>query len=225
MRIRFVDSKTGFMLKISDIFEDTSYIGMSHSGLGEENSVISGDLIDGSQGTNAFSVRADTELVFDNIPVVKELGNYYLVFNGAGTEYLFPDKYVIPTLDLVESVDGAWTVTVALDEIVLIVGDVTVTSENASDILGNGTAMYNAAGGILTLRNANITANYAVSTNMEQLTVEIPSGTTTTLTIAPEEYRRNAAAVEASCNLSVIGGGTLVIKGANDVNAISGGFR
>src|SRR5699024_253743 len=140
-----------------------------------------------------------------NIPVVKELGNYYLVVNGAGTEYLFPDKYVIPTLDLVESVDGAWTVTVALDEIVLIVGDVTVTSENASDILGNGTAMYNAAGGILTLRNANITANYAVSTNMEQLTVEIPSGTTTTLTIAPEEYRRNAAAVEASCNLSIIG--------------------
>lgn len=117
MRIRFVDSKTGFMLKISDIFEDASNIGMGHSGLGEENSVISGDLIDGSQGTNAFSVRADTELVFDNIPVVKELGNYYLVFNGAGTEYLFPGKYVIPTLGLKENTDGTWTVTVTLGQV------------------------------------------------------------------------------------------------------------
>lgn len=225
MRIRFVDSKSGAALKISDIFEDTSYIGIGHSGLSEGEEFIAGDFIDGGRGTNAFTVNDDKELVFGDVPVIEEMGNYYLIFDSVEKGYLFPNTYTIPSLDLVENAAGEWTAEIELEKVALIVGDVAVTSENALDILGDGTARYDAGSGVLTLTNANITADYVVSTNMDQLTVEIPSGTTTTLTIAPVDYRGHAAAIEARGDLSILGGGTLIIDGDKGVDAICGGYQ
>lgn len=225
MRIRFVDSKSGAALKISDIFEDTSYIGIGHSGLSEGEEFIAGDFIDGGRGTNAFTVNDDKELVFGDVPVIEEMGNYYLIFDSVEKGYLFPNTYTIPSLDLVENAAGEWTAEIELEKVALIVGDVAVTSENALDILGDDTARYDAGSGVLTLTNANITADYVVSTNMDQLTVEIPSGTTTTLTIAPVDYRGHAAAIEARGDLSILGGGTLIIDGDKGVDAICGGYQ
>lgn len=225
MHIRFVDSKSGAALKISDIFEDTSYIGIGHSGLSEGEEFIAGDFIDGGRGTNAFTVNDDKELVFGDVPVIEEMGNYYLIFDSVEKGYLFPNTYTIPSLDLVENAAGEWTAEIELEKVALIVGDVAVTSENALDILGDGTARYDAGSGVLTLTNANIIADYVVSTNMDQLTVEIPSGTTTTLTIAPVDYRGYTAAIEASRDLSILGGGTLIINGDKEVNAICGGYQ
>lgn len=225
MHIRFVDSKSGAALKISDIFEDTSYIGIGHSGLSEGEEFIAGDFIDGGRGTNAFTVNDDKELVFGDVPVIEEMGNYYLIFDSVEKGYLFPNTYTIPSLDLVENAAGEWTAEIELEKVALIVGDVAVTSENALDILGDGTARYDAGSGVLTLTNANITADYVVSTNMDQLTVEIPSGTTTTLTIAPVDYRGHAAAIEARGDLSILGGGTLIIDGDKGVDAICGGYQ
>lgn len=227
MRICFVDADSGEILKISDIFEDTSYIGIGHSGLSEGEQFISGDFIDGSKGNHAFTVSDDRELVFTNIPVFGDdvWGNYYVIFDSVEKGYLFPNTYTIPSLDLVENAAGEWTAEIELEKVALIVGDVAVTSENALDILGDGTARYDAGSGVLTLTNANITADYVVSTNMDQLTVEIPSGTTTTLTIAPVDYRGHAAAIEASGDLSILGGGTLIIDGDKGVDAICGGYQ
>ena len=227
MRICFVDADSGEILKISDIFEDTSYIGIGHSGLSEGEQFISGDCIDGSKGNHAFTVSDDRELVFTNIPVFGDdvWGNYYVIFDSVEKGYLFPNTYTIPSLDLVENAAGEWTAEIELEKVALIVGDVAVTSENALDILGDGTARYDAGSGVLTLTNANITADYVVSTNMDQLTVEIPSGTTTTLTIAPVDYRGHAAAIEASGDLSILGGGTLIIDGDKGVDAICGGYQ
>ena len=227
MRICFVDADSGEILKISDIFEDTSYIGIGHSGLSEGEQFISGDFIDGSKGNHAFTVSDDRELVFTNIPVFGDdvWGNYYVIFDSVEKGYLFPNTYTIPSLDLVENAAGEWTAEIELEKVALIVGDVAVTSENALDILGDGTARYDAGSGVLTLTNANITADYVVSTNMDQLTVEIPSGTTTTLTIAPVDYRGYTAAIEASRDLSILGGGTLILNGDKEVNAICGGYQ
>lgn len=225
MRICFVDADSGEILKISDIFEDTSYIGIGHSGLSEGEEFIAGDFIDGGRGTNAFTVNDDKELVFGDVPVIEEMGNYYVIFDSVEKGYLFPNTYTIPSLDLVENAAGEWTAEIELEKVALIVGDVAVTSENALDILGDGTARYDAGSGVLTLTNANITADYVVSTNMDQLTVEIPSGTTTTLTIAPVDYRGYTAAIEASRDLSILGGGTLIINGDKEVNAICGGYQ
>ena len=227
MRICFVDADSGEILKISDIFEDTSYIGIGNSGLSEGEQFISGDFIDGSKGNHAFTVSDDRELVFTNIPVFGDdvWGNYYVIFDSVEKGYLFPNTYTIPSLDLVENAAGEWTAEIELEKVALIVGDVAVTSENALDILGDGTARYDAGSGVLTLTNANITADYVVSTNMDQLTVEIPSGTTTTLTIAPVDYRGHAAAIEARGDLSILGGGTLIIDGDKGVDAICGGYQ
>ena len=57
MRICFVDADSGEILKISDIFEDTSYIGIGHSGLSEGEQFISGDFIDGINLEKSFSLQ------------------------------------------------------------------------------------------------------------------------------------------------------------------------
>ena len=227
MRIRFVDADSGEQLKISSIFDTTSYIGIGNSHLSDNSGFISGDFIDGSKGTNAFTVNNDSELIFINVPIFRDgyyyLG-YYLSFDSSEKGYAIPDYYTIPALDITENYNGELEVDVKLDKVVLIVGDITVTEENAADILGDGTANFDSTNGVLTLINANITADYTVYTNMLELKIAIPSGTSSKLTITPVKYRGNTGGIQAAKYLSIYGGGTLTIDGQMGVNAINAGY-
>ena len=214
MRIRFVDSETQEVLKISEVIPDNyALLSIGHT------SQASDFLYSYLNPPKGFTIENDTFFVFPEIPVITAPENYTFTIKYTTNTYFMPDTDIIPTSDTDPSA-AEWNIQIPVLKQKLIVGDVTVTKDNAADILGDGTAKYDYATNTLTLINADITAQDAVYSN-HSLSIIIPEGTTSrlkttkifanypaaislwnTLSTYPEGY------------LSISGGGKLCLSGS-----------
>ncbi len=231
LRVRFVDSATYEELSLTDIFApsesdiangylyNSSYIGLSNK---DDSYKAGGFLYEHSTSPDAIQIDGN-EIIFKNVPSADD---YYVHFDASFVGYALQDC---------EDLGNYWSygyfditdntaISIPLDKTYLIVGDTIVTTENCIDILGDGTAKFEYEYSTLTLTNANISADYVISTNMEKLNLHIPEGSVSTLTIVPDEYRDYAAAIEAERDLYISGGGELIIKGNKGVYAINEGY-
>ncbi|MBR3289183.1 MAG: hypothetical protein IKI63_00220, partial [Clostridia bacterium] len=102
----------------------------------------------------------------------------------------------------------------------LAVGDTIVTEANAGDILGNGTATYDAATATLTLKNATINkafaddpSTYAGITALDDLTINLEG--TNTIDLSSLDMRESVYGISAFEDLTLAGDGDLTVTVAD----------
>jgi len=157
------------------------------------------------------------------------IANEYYYYNLPSSEYYFlniraPEWYVDTNYGYIVITEetGDVQINVPLTRQKLIVDDVLVTSDNATDVLGNGTVKYDVTNNLLTLTNATIEANQPIYSNKD-LNIKVPQGTLTTLTVNSDTYYNAIDVVSVTfwggiVNSTVLSssdiGGSLHIKGS-----------
>lgn len=112
----------------------------------------------------------------------------------------------------------------------LYVGEVTVTSSNATDVLGDGTVSFDADSNTLTLNNASIegyskellgTGIFAYGMN---LTIELVGNNTITVADAQNEYNDGINVIDGSLCIKGIDGGSLSVNVGDATESVYGIF-
>lgn len=215
MRIRFVDSDTKKVLKISDVIPDNfALLSIGHT------SQASDFLYSYLNPPEGFTIENDTDFVFPEIPVITAPGNYTFTIKYFSDTYFLPGYYGDYTIDSFKTSSSAaeWSIDVPVMQKKLIVGDVRVTPDNAADILGDGTAKYDYTTNTLTLTNATITAYDVIYAQLDSLHVVIPENTTTILHSLLEHNDdwgdMEGDVISQIGGLYISGGGTLSMRGS-----------
>lgn len=215
MRIRFVDSDTQEVLKISDVIPDNfALLSIGHT------SQASDFLYSYINPPKGFTIENGTDFVFPEIPVITAPGNYTFTIKYFSDTYFLPGYYGDYTIDSFKTSSSAaeWSIDVPVMQKKLIVGDVRVTPDNAADILGDGTAKYDYTTNTLTLTNATITAYDVIYAQLDSLHVVIPENTTTILHSLLEHNDdwgdMEGDVISQIGGLYISGGGTLSMRGS-----------
>ncbi len=131
-----------------------------------------------------YSGPEETEIIETTPDAV--IDNEYYFYDIPSSEYYFldiraPEWYVDRIYGYI-SVQEDTSITISLEPLKLIVGDVQVTPENCDDIFGDRTAFYNPSKFYreLILNNANIIANQPIYCN-GRINIRIPENTTSVL--------------------------------------------
>ena len=170
--LRFVDAKTGDPIAIDTLFGENAFVALIHDSLPDE---AFGGFMSEAGEEGGFRVSDDgMALVFENLPA---LSGYRVIFDAAAAAYHLPEE---STRGYAISANQTTQIQLALTPIDLTVGDVRVTTKNASDILEDGTASFSYKTGTLTLDGASITADVPVSADM-RIEINLPDGTTSVL--------------------------------------------
>ena len=218
MRIRFVDSDTKKVVKISDMIPDNfALLAIGHTSL--ENIYFLSSYINPPKG---FTIENGTDFVFPEIPVITAPGNYIFKIKYNSDTYFLPGNYGDYTIDTFKTSPSAmeWSIDVPVTQKKLIVGDVRVTPDNAADILGDGTAKYDFTTNTLTLTNAKITAYDVIYAELDSLHVVIPENTTTVLhnLLEHDDWGDvDGDVISQVGGLYISGGGTLSMRGSKGV--------
>ena len=180
VKLTFYDKTTNNPIPVTDVFSEYTQIGIGTS-VGDEYYQIYGSLYGAANNLDSNLQIGDEgySLIFTGV----HAGHGEFWYEGSSPLYLLVDSnydLVIPDVEVPE--ENGVTVKVYLEPKVIIVGDTRVTSANAADILGNGTARYDLDFETLTLTNANITAKVPVSSN-GRLDIVLPENTASTLTV------------------------------------------
>ncbi|MBQ3177201.1 MAG: leucine-rich repeat protein [Clostridia bacterium] len=224
VEIQFIDSETNEKIPLTELFppdewniEAGEIYNYAHLAL-ENNTFNGGYLQGGFLNDDTMSIIND-KIILKNVPAAE---NYFISFDASFGDYVLRYNYETGNSWSYGyfDIDQDTEISIPLIKSYLIVGDTLVTKDNCNDILGDGTAIFDYSQDILTLTNANITADYVIHSMMEYFTILIPDGTVSTLTIEPVDYRTNAAAIELFGIGNICGGGTLIIDGKMGVNAI-----
>ena len=215
MRIRFVDSDTKKVLKISEVIPDNfALLSIGHT------SQASDFLYSYINPPKGFTIENGTDFVFPEIPVITAPGNYIFKIKYNSDTYFLPGYYGDYTIDSFKTSSSAaeWSIDVPVMQKKLIVGDVCVTPDNAADILGDGTAKYDYTTNTLTLTNATITAYDVIYAQLDSLHVVIPENTTTILHSLLEHNDdwgdMEGDVISQIGGLYISGGGTLSMRGS-----------
>lgn len=245
LRVRFIDSETGEVIPLQDVLDDfIDYWGW--------DIFISDDTQlddDGSIYTQQGSLDFNTdEVYFDGL---KESDTYYLWIHHYFLHYDEPDEIQTyggrhnedcPYI----SVSGLTQITYTLtkreeqlsyldyDPLLWVCGE-RVTSENAADILGDGTVSYDIATKTLTLNNAKLEVKKteepshlndkylyyllegtAITSYIDGLNITLPGRTTTEIYYTDGLGR----CIKLFDDCSFTGGGTLIFVGEKDTSPI-----
>ena len=223
LHIQFVDSETEKPIALQEIFAADATFGLGRSTKGRKE--LTASVFKQAEAT-------DTEFVFQNVPdrelsewggEMKPWGNYQLYFDYNEVNYEHPaspgNPYTIGSGEYTEIKDNEYFCTLKLTKHFLRLDFTTVTEDNALDILEDQTAAYDYETNTLTLNNAklgendNLVSMAAIQTNIRDLTIEIPEGTTSTV--------KSTKADGIVCKrLHIEGAGTLTFTTDVDYRAI-----